>query len=226
MNLVVNELFGPTFQGEGRSIGMPVMFLRLAGCNLHCSWCDTKYAWDWGQYDASTEMQSILVQNVVERLLASNCPRLVISGGEPMLQQKALMELTSLLHAAGWWTEIETAGTMLPLSTDLVKQFNVSPKLESSGNSYAARFHLEVLSTLNDTRRAIFKFVVSQPKELDEVDAIVRPLSLSPVYIMPEGVTTEVILAKLGALAEEVVKRGYYLAPRLHTLLYGGRRGV
>jgi len=153
-NLRVNEIFGPTFQGEGRSMGMPCHFLRLAGCNLHCSWCDTWYTWNFGKGDGETrfgsptvkmadESHQMSVEEVADKL--KDCQNLVISGGEPMLQQQALMALIPLLTHVKH-IEIETNGTV-PLIGGLkhcIEQINCSPKLASSGNT-AIRYQPQVL---------------------------------------------------------------------------------
>lgn len=226
MKLAVNELFGPTLQGEGKSLGMPTMFLRLAGCNLACTWCDTRYAWDWSKYSKADESHPMSVGEVQIRLAISPVRNLVITGGEPMLQQAALLELTRGLHRDDWWTEMETAGTMLPYTTELVNQYNVSPKLMNSGNLEEKRYQPHVLKVLNETGRANFKFVVSSVEDFAEIDRMVDTLHLSPVYIMPEGITAADVNDRLSTLAGEVVRRGYYLTTRLHILLYGIRRGV
>ena len=62
-SLAVSEIFGPTLQGEGPSSGRRAMFLRLAGCNLSCSWCDTAYTWDWSRYDKKAEVTMMQVDN-------------------------------------------------------------------------------------------------------------------------------------------------------------------
>ena len=76
-----------SLQGEGVTAGRPSVFLRLATCNLACSWCDTKYTWDWDSYENEREVVSLFVSEVEERLLRFGCPRLVITGGEPLMQQ-------------------------------------------------------------------------------------------------------------------------------------------
>jgi 7-carboxy-7-deazaguanine synthase len=226
LNLLVSEIFGPTLQGEGRSIGMPCMFLRLAGCNLACSWCDTRYAWDWKHYDVRKETDTLSVDQVYDRLKDSRVKNLVITGGEPMLQQYAVQHLTRRLHLEGWHTEMETAGTITPRTTELVKQFNVSPKLENSGNAPHRRLIPEALTTLAISGRAIFKFVVQDLADFAEIDELVQRFALYPVYIQPEGIDHELLKRRLQELAGASIERGYYLTPRLHVDIWGQRRGV
>ncbi len=79
-----------SLQGEGVTAGTPTVFLRLANCNLSCSWCDTKYTWDWQSYDPQREVMELSDDEAHERILAFECPHLVITGGEPLMQQRAL----------------------------------------------------------------------------------------------------------------------------------------
>jgi 7-cyano-7-deazaguanosine (preQ0) biosynthesis protein QueE len=224
--LAVNEIFGPTFQGEGERIGRPVVFLRLAGCNLACSWCDTPYAWDWAKYNKTDETTLFTVAELIAELGKLPNRNLVISGGEPMLQQRALRLLTSELHYDGWHTEIETAGTIIPDTVELVRHWTVSPKLENSGNEKTKRLNRAALEVINLAPSRAFKFVVDSLGDLREVDEIVGELSLRPVYIMPEGVTAEKVIATTEVLAPHVVERGYNLTTRLQVLVYGNARAV
>src|ERR1700674_1282213 len=154
-SLVVSEVFGPTFQGEGPSIGRRCSFLRLGGCNLHCSWCDTPYTWDWTgrngkKYDPKVELSRMSTADVMASLSATHTEMLVISGGEPLLQQRALLPLLEAAAERGWWTEIETAGTIAPTieTTERVSRFNVSPKLANSGNRLERRYVPTALDAL------------------------------------------------------------------------------
>jgi organic radical activating enzyme len=123
--------------------------------------------------------------------------------------------------------EIETAGTIAPdMAADLVDQWNVSPKLANSGNPLERRYKPDVLRAFEATRRAIFKFVVCERSDLDEVDGIVDECGLTDVWIMPEGTSAATLLRRSADLADEVVERGWNLSPRLHILLWGDRRGV
>jgi 7-carboxy-7-deazaguanine synthase len=231
--LLVSEIFGPTFQGEGPSLGRRCSFLRLGGCNLACSWCDTPYTWDWTgrngrRYDPRTELTQMNYEQAWEKLCSHGTDMLVVSGGEPLLQQAALVPLLELAANAGWRIEIETAGTIAPRAevARSIDQFNISPKLGNSGNRKEDRLVMEALEALVATGKAIFKFVACEIADLDEIEWLVTDFQLSPVYVMPEGVTAEAVTARMGAIAAGVLTRGWNLTTRLHVLVYGNRRGV
>lgn len=227
MKLVINEIFGPTIQGEGPHLGQPCMFLRTGGCNLRCGFCDTKYTWDWSQYDPREELHSTPLEDIVAQLNAQPFVRhLVISGGEPMLQQNNLRHLTGLLHQTGWTTEMETAGTIAPLYPDLVNHYNISPKLENSGNPLNRRYRPDVLERLQKLPSKCFKFVVTALSDFDEIDRLVQTHSLSPVYIMPEGTNDDTLKERSQAITSAVIERGYWLTTRLHITLFGNKRAV
>lgn len=230
---MVSEIFGPTFQGEGPSLGRRCSFVRLGGCNLHCRWCDTAYTWDWTgrngiKYDPRQELRTMTVEQVWADLAARGADMLVVSGGEPMLQQDRLVCLLVQAHAAGWWIEIESAGTIAPVQelAHLVDRFNVSPKLENSGNAPGERYVPAVLDAFQATGKAAWKFVAVEEADLVEIAVLVERHRLSPVYVMPEGVTPEALTHHTQAIAEGVLRHGWNLTTRLHILLYGNRRGV
>ena len=102
-------------QGECPATGNPSVFLRLATCNLACSWCDTKYTWDWSQHDYAKEVASLDTPEVEQRILSSECRSLVITGGKPLLQQSELAPLVVKLKAREFRFEVETNGTIVPM---------------------------------------------------------------------------------------------------------------
>lgn len=99
-----------TLQGEGAYAGQAAYFIRLAGCDVGCHWCDVKESWDASQHPV------VQVVDLVAWVVASGAPRVVITGGEPLLHN--LDALTSALHAAGLAIHIETSGTQ-PLTGQL-----------------------------------------------------------------------------------------------------------
>jgi 7-cyano-7-deazaguanosine (preQ0) biosynthesis protein QueE len=225
-DLVVSEIFGPTFQGEGPSVGRRAGFVRLGRCNLACTWCDTAYTWDWSRYDPAVELHRRSVTDVVFAVEAMNVPMVVITGGEPLLQQRALAELLPALSPRR--IEVETAGTRSPLIevASAVDQFNVSPKLANSGNPLERRYQPDVLREFEASGKAVFKFVCASVADLDEVAGVVDECRLTSVWVMPEGTSADVVRERMGLLVDAVLARGWNLTPRLHVELWGDKRGV
>ncbi|MGI8807255.1 MAG: 7-carboxy-7-deazaguanine synthase QueE [Acidimicrobiales bacterium] len=220
-------MFGPTLQGEGPSAGQAAAFVRLGRCNLACRWCDTPYTWDWDRHDPAAELTTMAVTDVLARLDAMDVGLLVVTGGEPLLQQRHLPPLLEGAKARGWSVELETAGTLAPTpAVDPVDRFNVSPKLANSGMAPERRYRPDVLRAFQASGRAVFKFVVAEPSELDEVDAMVAECGLERVWVMPEGTDATTLVARMQELAPHVVARRWNLTPRLHVLLWGDTRGT
>jgi len=235
--LKVNEIFGPTVQGEGKSIGIDVMFLRLAFCNLHCQWCDTPHTWNWvgtdfghpNKFKKENEVHEMNYSEVIAKLLKSNFVKaLVISGGEPLLQGKNLVTLLEVLKTYGWWIEIETNGCVMPSEKifNLTDQFNCSPKLSNSGNPENARLKPKVLTALAQNPKSTFKFVVSCEDDISEIKEMIERFHMEQVYLMPLGMNPEQLNQ-----TREMTKRlcdiyNLNFSDRLHVVKYGGRRGV
>ncbi len=224
--LLVSEIFGPTFQGEGPTAGRRAGFVRLARCNLDCAWCDTAYTWDWKRYDRAGEVSWVSAGEVLRRLDEMGVERIVITGGEPLLQQAALEPLLRLIAARRWATEVETNGTVVPsaVTAGLVDRFNVSPKLASSEVGAQRRLNPVALQALCGTGKAVFKFVATNAADLDEIAGLVEEFHLTPVWVMPEGTTTDALLRDMRALAGSVLDRGWNLTSRLQILLWGDER--
>ena len=118
----VIEIF-ESIQGEGRWVGTPVTFIRLAGCNLHCPWCDTKESWG----DAGEEMT---IAEILEKVNSYRSSIVVITGGEPTIQT-LLSNLISTLNSNGYYVAIETNGTNKITHECGIKWITCSPKPES-----------------------------------------------------------------------------------------------
>jgi organic radical activating enzyme len=228
--LIVAECFGvdqPTFQGEGPSCGVPALFVRLSRCNLTCGWCDTKYTWDWSRFDPREESKRRTVADLLAWALGSDVELVVITGGEPLLQQKKLVPLVYGLLAAGKRVEFETNGTIAPVPELLVDgvRFNVSPKLANSGVDCGRRIVPDALRGFAASRRAAFKFVARSVADLAEIGVLVDQFGLDPVWVMPEGTTPEGLIETTRVLADTVALRRWRLTPRLHVLAFAEARG-
>lgn len=232
--LAVSEIFGPTIQGEGPHTGRLAYFLRLAGCNLSCSWCDTPFTWNWKEYVRSEEITMYTVEEVRTALVVlagSHLFRkdsiLVCTGGEPLLQQDLLADLARVVSCQGWKIEVETNGTRFwDHAPSLIDQFNVSPKLPHSGCKPSKRFKPDVLKAFADYDNVAFKFVCETIHDLDKVEEIVKQCRIRPdqIWIMPEGVEEDTINTRLRYLAERVIQRGWNISTRLHTVIWGNVR--
>lgn len=237
--LRVVEMFGPTLQGEGATVGRSAKFLRLAGCNLSCAWCDTAYTWDPKRQDSERPAHSVTTRDVISGLdprvgdARAEPPlvrRLVVTGGEPLLQASQLVDVVAPLRALGWVVEVETSGTVSPgpLAT-LPHHFNVSPKLAHSGVQQRARIRFHVLEEFAALESAIFKFVVQSLSDLDEIAGLLGELSTpvvqERVFVMAQATASGPLIAKSKELVDAVVARGWALTPRWHILLWDDERG-
>lgn len=229
----IAELFY-SVQGEGGLVGAPSVFVRVAGCNLHCVWCDTPYA-AW-----KPEAEELTVAQMVARtrdLAPPKAPRyVVVTGGEPLLYAETV-ELTRRFACEGWHVTVETAGTLYqPVHCDLL---SISPKLANStpwsgeNRRYAAaheqhRLHLPTLRRLLDEYAYQLKFVVVAPGDVDEVEALLVRLpdvDRRRVYLMPEGADAATLAQRRDWVVRLCQERGFRYGPRLHIELFGNVRG-
>ena len=232
--LLVSEIFGPTFQGEGPHTGRHTSFLRLGLCNLDCAWCDTPFTWDWsgknGPPQDRSALERLTVEQVVERVEAIPYRRnLVITGGEPLVQQTALVPLVHQLWNLGYTIEVETNGTLAPDQGLLgMVWWNVSPKLPHSGVPLERAWKPDLLHAwwLSETTGMAFKFVVQSPEDVELVADLVEQADLpaDQVWIMPEG-RRPVTLVGRQACAERALELGFNYTGRLHVMLWGDVRG-
>lgn len=240
--LKVSEIF-ESIQGEGPSIGNTCIFLRLSTCNLKCSWCDTKYTWDWENYDFNKEVKEINVEEIVERINNfPNITNIVITGGEPLLQQDKLVLLLKIIknkkniediNYKSHKIEIETNGTIIP-SKDLIKlidQWNVSPKTSNSLNEKLGinleKFYSKTLPFFKHIGNAFFKFIVDQPKDIKEIELFIKKydLPIKRVILMPQSTAKEDLLEKSAWLGKFAKENNYIFSTRLHVLLWDNQRG-
>lgn len=236
-----------TIQGEGISTGAPAVFIRASRCNLHCHWCDTDHTWNFKgtpwphekdaipgytkheKADVTFEIEPLAA---AERILAHACDRTVITGGEPLLQQDAFLEVIHHIRAQdpSHQFEVETNGTRIPSPefAAAVNQFNVSPKLANAGMPEKLRLNPAALAFYAGHPQAWFKFVVAAPGDLGEIEALIADhgISRKRVLLMPEGRTAAELDRSSEWLAEVCRDSGYRFCDRLHVRIWGDKRGV
>lgn len=238
----ISEVFF-SIQGEGPAIGQPAVFVRLANCNLKCVWCDTRYSWDWKEYDRSKEsiertpaevaawVRSLLPKRDLEA--PQPRPLVIFTGGEPLLQPGGIeLVMADLSATLGFYdADIETSGS-LPLPGALALRLRnvvVSPKLKNSKNLATARLRPEILRDLVSLPKAVFKFVIDTPGDVFEVEDYEEALGIRDpgrIWLMPQGMNPAEVAEKARWVAEEAKKRGWRYTPRLHLDLWGVARGT
>lgn len=230
--MLISEIFY-SLQGEGELTGVPSVFVRTSGCNLRCNWCDTPYA-SW-----NPEGDTLSVDEIVARIQTFPTHHVVLTGGEPMIA-KELPALASAIKRLGHHITIETAGTIAPsgIACDLA---SISPKLKNSTpdarlpeawreRHEATRIQRDVLRAWVDRGGFQFKFVISSPDDLVEMEALIaslqRPIPPHKILLMPEATSLERMRERATWLGEACKARGYRYAHRLHIELYGNKRGT
>ena len=231
-----------SLQGEGPRIGRPSTFIRLSGCNLYCHWCDTPYTWNWEgtqfaheggvKFCKESEQLRFSVESLVEQLSNITCKNYVITGGEPLVQQKSLVELFTTLreHFPEATFDIETNGTITPTAEldEFVTTYVISPKLENSRVEEKHRVKDNAWHWFADSDKASFKFVAAQEADLEEIQTLCERFGVdrSRVYLMPLGHDDATMQNHQFAVGEMCLKYGYQFSDRLHLRLYGAKRGV
>ncbi len=251
-SIFVADIFS-SYQGEGKFSGKPSLFLRLGICNLQCSWCDTPYTWKKGHTDYK-KMSTAEIIKQFKILLKKPLPKiprkkifslfspskkirnLVITGGEPLLQQNSLIPFLQQFFKDNsfkdFTIEFETNGSMplLPAFTKTFKKelqqekisFNISPKLKDSGNKkYAVQVY----------PNSVYKFVyVDKSSEKLILDFLKiqfsKKMSAPVTYIMPEGTSVKNMEEKQKDALIFCFKNGFFYSPRLHIYLFGNKRAT
>ena len=231
--MLISEIFY-SIQGEGELTGVPSVFVRSSGCNLRCAWCDTPYA-SWNPEGDLRSVPQILAE--VQKHQAAR--HVVLTGGEPMVA-KDIRLLAKEIKTLGHHITIETAATVAPqgIACDLA---SLSPKLLNSATDSqehgawrkkheATRWQPDVVRAWVDQYPYQFKFVVSRPEDIEELEhmlaALRREIPRHKVLLMPEATTLDKMRGRAGWLGELCKTRGYRYAHRLHIELYGNKRGT
>lgn len=223
MHLNVSEYFGPTIQGEGRHAGQLSSFFRLAGCNLTCSWCDSKYTWDWDNYDRSKEVHRVELKQAA-KILSELPGRLIFTGGEPLMQRAGLARLFESPALRGRKMDVETNGLRdLGPTAPYWDTVICSPKVIPSADVGEKGWQIadSVLAV------ADFKVVVHDQADLDAMARFVaaKDISADRVWIMPEGTTVEELNQRTPWLMDEATARGWNFTSRLQVYGWADKRG-
>lgn len=192
MRYPIVEIF-ESLQGEGRNVGRPCVFIRFAGCNLKCPWCDTGHAarFELDRADLLKELEQFRTRSVV------------LTGGEPTIQQE-MPELVTALKQRGYWIAVETNGTCEADWLGFVDYVACSPKAEFPE---ALR-----LSHADEVR-----VVASSEAVVDFCRALPDRLSASDYYVSPCDRDGEIDFATAKSVLAQLT--GWSLSVQLHKIL-------
>lgn len=237
----VLEIFGPTVQGEGMVIGQKTMFVRTAGCDYRCSWCDSAFTWDGSAKDAIRRLAPAEIWDELRQIGGDRFTHVTLSGGNPALLPQ-LADLVELLHAEGITVAIETQGSRWQDWLGRVEQVTLSPKPPSSGmdtdwdalDGIVAR-----LAGRPHPLAASLKVVVFDDTDLAYAKKVHVRYPDMPMYLQvgnPDVKRMDIrehasdLLRRYEALIDKVIAvpdlNNVRVLPQLHALVWGNKRGV
>lgn len=235
----VMEIFGPTVQGEGMVIGQKTMFVRTAGCDYSCAWCDSAFTWDGTGKDDIRLMTAAEIVSELVQLGGDTCSHVTISGGNPALLAH-MNELIDLLHARGTGVALETQGSRWQEWFLQIDELTLSPKPPSSNMETDWTVLDEIVQRLIDHKRSFsLKVVIFDQLDLQYAVEVHRRYPHVPLFL--QGGNDCLAESDTGLLLKQLMKRYEWLVetvmasaelkavrvlPQLHTWIWGNKRGV
>ncbi|MEH7086804.1 7-carboxy-7-deazaguanine synthase QueE [Neobacillus drentensis] len=237
----VLEIFGPTIQGEGMVIGQKTMFVRTAGCDYSCSWCDSAFTWDGSAKEDIQQMSADEIWAELKRVGGDNFSFVTISGGNPALL-KNLDVFIDLLKEKNIKIGIETQGSRWQDWFLNVDELTISPKPPSSNMVTNFEILDSIFQNLNDNEfkhQVSLKVVIFDENDLEYAKTVHNRYADIPFYLQVgnddiTNVNNSELIQKLLLKYEWLVDRvvadselnDVKVLPQLHALLWGNKRGV
>lgn len=236
----VMEIFGPTIQGEGMVMGRKSMFVRTAGCDYKCSWCDSAFTWDGSEKERIRMMSPSGVFQELKEIGGNNFNHVTITGGNPALIGEPMKEFIELLHQSDIEVGLETQGSKWQDWFTLVDDLTISPKPPSSG----MKPDLELLDNIVQKLVRVkvnfsLKIVVFDDEDFDFAKMLSRryqeyclPFYLSVGNPNPreDGDISSRLLHSLdwlwGKVLADPEMNNVRPLPQLHALVWSNKRGV
>ena len=214
MKLRVNEIF-QSIQGEGVQIGAPTIFLRLFGCDLRCTWCDSMYAVEGGDY------QNIALEDIIRETESHNCKNICVTGGEPLLQQDALVTLVDILIQKKYNILLETSGHIQPDQIFYNPNVLISMDCKCPGSKMEKKTDFSILESLQEKDQ--IKFVISDRNDYEYAKEIITHRRFRATIVFQPVYGTDISFLVDLALRDNLNIR---VLPQLHKLIWGDVRGV
>lgn len=211
----VSEIFY-SIQGEGTQVGLPTVFLRLFACDLRCSWCDTMYAVE------GRDFRDVNIKDVKEQIYKYNCRRLCITGGEPLLQAREVVDLCEDLSKDDFFIVLETSGHRLPPEIFNKRNFLISMDCKCPGSGMSNRMDFSLYEKLGSKDQ--LKFVIADKADYEFAKKVASKYNIKAAIIFQP-----VSGKSLKWLAEDLLKDGLSeirIIPQIHKMIWGNKRGV
>lgn len=235
----VMEIFGPTIQGEGMVIGQKTMFVRTAGCDYSCSWCDSSFTWDGSGKHLVRQMEAEEIWQELKEIGGNRFSYVTLSGGNPALLPN-LGELILVLKSNNIKIGLETQGSKWQDWFCEIDELTISPKPPSSKMSTDFAILDDIIEKLRATGTLFsLKIVVFDDDDYEYARDIYIRYPDIPFFLQAgnEDYCTadqEALLAKLLKQYEWLINKvvadsdlnDVKVLPQLHTLLWGNKRGV
>lgn len=239
--LPVLEIFGPTIQGEGMVIGQKTMFVRTAGCDYSCSWCDSSFTWDGSGKNDICMMDAEEIWQELKTIGGNHFSFVTISGGNPALL-KNLNELTEILKANRIKIGLETQGSRWQEWFYEIDELTISPKPPSSGMVTDFDVLDDIIGKLEKSeapQNISLKVVVFDDHDYEYAKKVHLRYPNIPFFLQVGNDDTTTVndqellihlLKKYESLIDKVMLdqelNHVKVLPQLHTLLWGNKRGV
>lgn len=235
----VLEIFGPTVQGEGMVVGRKTMFIRTAGCDYRCAWCDSAFTWDGSAKDEIIQMNATQIIAKLDELASKAYDHVTISGGNPALLPQ-LDELIDELHARDIKVALETQGSRWQEWFYRIDDMTISPKPPSSGMDTNWEKLDEIVHKLSDHgSHFCLKVVVFDDADLAYAKQVHQRYPGAAFYVQAGNgnLTEQEPIRMLPYLIEryewlidktmaDTELNAVYVLPQLHTWVWGNKKGV
>jgi organic radical activating enzyme len=231
--LAIAEMFCDTLQGEGVNTGVTATFVRLQGCTLQCTWCDTLSVWPHGNEYSFDEIFALFESvGLISRLKSGQ--HLILTGGSPLKQQEQLINfINAFVYKYDFKPYIEVENEcILPIDPQFARAvdcWNNSPKLANSGMKLKARYKADVIEQVAAKPNSWFKFVVSGQEDWNEIEELfLKPdlIRLSQVILMPCGENREQLNLTREIAANLAIENGVRYSDRQHVVIWDKKTGV
>lgn len=235
--IYISELFGPTIQGEGPNVGRKSIFVRVAGCDFKCTWCDSKFTWNINKNEVKGYLPHDLLDEILKLCKNTYTSHVILTGGNPCLYN--FTDVINGLHLNKITVDIETQGSVIPSWLNLCDLIVISPKPPSSGQKDVIE---NIKSfTLSNASKTVIKVSIFSKEDISFLERYYKTFkdSACRIYasvgnnILENGNNSNPSGTALNAYRELINKilfgtkmESITVLPQLHVLVWGNKRKV